>query len=103
MKACLPDMISTRIDDILNAQTVDEEIVAHMRELSGQLEALRALAREDAFETAASLAEDVLSLCSRIRRDFVAMAYRQGLQDGGRLREVFSTAPADAGQPTDTP
>jgi len=90
MKACVPDLMHSRIEDIVNAQTVDEEIVAHMRELDSRLEALQALARDGEAETARGLAEEVQSLYSRIRRDFVAMAYRQGLIDGGRLREIFS-------------
>lgn len=90
MKACVPDLLSSRIEDIINAQTVDEEIVAHMRELDSRLEALKALARDDATETARGLAEDVQNLASRIRQDFVAMAYRQGLLDGGQLRELFA-------------
>lgn len=99
MKVCLPDLLSSRIEDIVNAQTVDEEIVAHMRELDSRLEALKALARDDTAETARSLAEDVQNLCSRIRQDFVAMAYRQGLLDGGRLRELFAGETASSGKP----
>lgn len=103
MKACLPDMLHARIEDIVNAQTVDEEITTHMRELDNRLEALQALAREGEAETAQTLAEDVQSLCSRIRRDFVAMAYRQGLIDGARLREVFFDTPDKTLLVTTTP
>jgi hypothetical protein len=93
MKAYLPDLIHARIDDLVNAQTIDEEVIAHMRELENRLEALRALAREEDFETAGLLAADVQQLCDRIRRDFVDMAYRQGLLDGGQLRELFLDQP----------
>lgn len=89
MKACLPDLIQARIDDLVNAQTIDEEITAHIRELDNRLEALRTLAGDEAFEAAGLLAADVQQLCDRIRRDYVAMAYRQGLIDGSRLREVI--------------
>lgn len=99
MKACLPDLIQARIDDLVNAQTIDEEITAHMRELEGRLEALRAMAGDEAFDAAGLLAADVQQLCDRIRRDFVAMAYRQGLIDGTRLREVV----VDAADGTDSP
>jgi hypothetical protein len=100
MKACLPDMIHARIDDLVNAQTIDEEITAHMRELDNRLEALLALARDGEVETAGALAEEVQQLSDRIRRDFVALAYRQGLIDGGRLREIFlDQPPKAAGEP----
>lgn len=94
MKAYLPDMIQARIDDLVNAQTVDEEITAHIRELANRLEALLELARQSQAETADALAAEVQQLGDRIRRDFVAMAYRQGLLDGGRLRELFLQQPA---------
>lgn len=98
MKACVPDLLHARIEDILNAQTVDEEIVAHMRELDSRLAALMDLAREGEADTASGLAEEVQSLSSRIRRDFVALAYRQGLVDGGQLREIFSDTPEKPAQ-----
>ena len=102
MKACVPDLLHARIEDILNAQTVDEEIVAHMRELDSRLGALQSLARDGETDTALGLAEEVQSLSARILRDFVAMAYRQGLIDGGQLREIFARDPAK-GPETVTP
>lgn len=103
MKACLPDLIQARIDDLVNAQTIDEEITAHMRELEGRLEKLRALAGDDAFDAAGLLAADVQQLCDRIRRDFVSMAYRQGLIDGSRLRELVLDQPGDGPDPQTAP
>lgn len=102
MKACVPDLLHARIEDILNAQTVDEEIVAHMRELDSRLGELQALARDGEADTALGLAEEVQSLSARIRRDFVAMAYRQGIIDGGQLREIVAHD-SDKGSQTGTP
>lgn len=89
VKTCLPDLLQSRVDELVDVQAMDEETRAHMRDLAGRLEDLTALAREDAAETALTLAEEVRQLCARIRRDFVTMAYRQGMRDGTRLREVL--------------
>lgn len=88
VKAYLPDLLHARVEDLVNGQTVDEEITAHMRELENQLDTLQSLAREPEAENAAALAADVRQLCARIRRDFAEIAYRQGLIDGTHLREV---------------
>lgn len=86
IKACLPDMIQTRIEDLVNAQTVDEELAAHMTELGCRIAELEALACGDASEQVRQLAENIQHLCDRIRRDYVAIAYRQGLVDGVRFK-----------------
>ena len=67
-----------------------------MRELDNQLATLQALAREGEAETALAAAEGVSQLCARIRRDFVEMAYRQGVIDGMRLRDVLADDPETA-------
>lgn len=90
IKACLPDMIRTRIEDLVNAQTVDEEVAAHMDELRSRLADLRALVCCNEDERVLQLVEDVQSLCDRIRRDYVAMAYRQGLVDGVSLKQAVA-------------
>ncbi|MGD9608880.1 MAG: hypothetical protein AB7U59_05700 [Desulfovibrionaceae bacterium] len=97
VKAYLPDMLHARIEDLVNSQTADEEITTHMRELESQLDTLQALAREAEAENAATLAEDVRQLCTRVRRDFIEIAYRQGLIDGTRLREVLTGVRASGG------
>lgn len=89
IKALLPDMIQSRIDDLVNAQTSDEEMTAHMKELGCRIAELEALANGD-NEQVRQLAEDVQMLCDRIRRDFVAMAYRQGLVDGMRVTDLVT-------------
>lgn len=90
IKALLPDMIQSRIDDLVNAQTTDEEMTAHMKELGCRIAELEALASGETDEQVRQLAEDVQVLCDRIRRDYVSIAYRQGLVDGMRITELAS-------------
>lgn len=90
IKACLPDMIRTRIEDLIDAQTVDEEMAARMNELGSRIAALQELAEGQENEHLRQLAEDIPHLCDRIRRDYVAMAYRQGLVDGVRIKQTVS-------------
>ncbi|MEA4857077.1 hypothetical protein [Solidesulfovibrio sp.] len=89
IKASLPDIIQTRIEDLFNAQTTDEEMAAHIKELGCRIGELEALASGEGDEKVRQLAEDVQRLCDRIRHDFVAIAYRQGLVDGMRLNELL--------------
>uniref|UniRef100_I2Q1A3 Uncharacterized protein n=1 Tax=Desulfovibrio sp. U5L TaxID=596152 RepID=I2Q1A3_9BACT len=90
IKACLPDMIRSRIEDLIDAQTVDEEMAARMNELGSLMAELRELAGGQENERLRQLAEDIPQLCDRIRRDYVAMAYRQGLVDGVRVKQTVS-------------
>jgi hypothetical protein len=85
IKASLPDLIQTRVEDLFNAQATDEEMAAHIKELGCRIGELAALANGDGNEEVRQLAEDIQRLCDRIRHDFVAIAYRQGLVDGMRL------------------
>ncbi|MHC1789276.1 hypothetical protein [Solidesulfovibrio sp.] len=89
-KAHLPELVHSRIEDLVNVQTVDEEMAVHMKELEARLAALEALAREDAAEEARLLVEDVERLFDRIRRDYVAIAYRQGLVDGAGVKKLVA-------------
>jgi t-SNARE complex subunit (syntaxin) len=88
IKALLPDVIQQRIEDLVNAQTTDEEMAAHIKELGGRIAALEALAAEERGEEAGQLGEAVRRLCERIRQDYVAIAYRQGLVDGMRMDKL---------------
>lgn len=88
IKAALPDIIQTRIEDLFDAQVIDEEMAAHIKELGCRINDLGALACGDTEETVRQLSADIHRLCDRIRRDFVALAYRQGVVDGIRLNEL---------------
>jgi hypothetical protein len=93
-KATLPDMIQSRVDDLVNGQTVDEEMAAHMKELDCRVGDLVALAQEGAEEQARQLGEDIEQLCARLRKDFVAIAYKQGLVDGAHFKQIMAEGDA---------
>lgn len=94
IKGHLPELIQSRIEDLINVQTEDEEMAAHMAELDVRIADLESLAREEEGEEAKRLAEGICRLCDRIRRDYVAIAYRQGVVDGAGFRQ-FVAGPAD--------
>ena len=90
LNAHLPELVQSRIEDLVNVQTVDEEMAAHMKELEARLAALEALARPEAGDDARQLVEDVERLIDRVRRDYVAIAYRQGVVDGAGFKKVVA-------------
>ncbi|WP_075353835.1 hypothetical protein [Desulfovibrio sp. DV] len=89
-KAHLPELVQSRIDDLVNVQGVDGELAVHMKELEARMVALEALAREEAGEEARVLVEDMERLIDRIRRDYVAIAYRQGVVDGADFKKLVA-------------
>lgn len=90
LNAHLPELVQSRIEDLVNVQTVDEEMATHMKELGASLAALEALARTEAADEARQLVEDVERLIDRIRRDYVAIAYRQGVVDGAGFKKLVA-------------
>ena len=94
IKAHLPEIVQSRVEDLINVQTTDEEMSAHMQELEARIASLEALAREEGAEEARRLVEGIERLCDRIRRDYIAIAYRQGIVDGARFK-YLSTDKAD--------
>ena len=97
LNAHLPELVQSRIEDLVNVQTVDEEMATHMKELEARLVALEALTRTETADEARQLVEDVERLIDRIRRDYVAIAYRQGVVDGAGFKKLVAEdgAPAD--------
>lgn len=95
--AHLPELVQSRIEDLVNVQTVDEEMATHMQELEAGLAALEALARDEAVGEARQRVEDVERLIDRIRRDYVAIAYRQGVVDGAGFKKLVTGDDAPAG------
>ena len=93
----LPELVQSRIEDLANVQTVDEELATHMKELGAGLAALEALARDEAAGEARQRVEDVERLIDRIRRDYVAIAYRQGVVDGAGFKKLVTGTDAPAG------
>jgi len=90
IKAHLPEMVQARVEDLINVQTTDEEMADHMKELEARIAALEALARDDGVEEARRLAEGIERLGDRIRRDYIAIAYRQGVVDGANFKQLVS-------------
>ncbi|OLN29235.1 hypothetical protein DVDV_1233 [Desulfovibrio sp. DV] len=86
----MPELVQSRIDDLVNVQGVDGELAVHMKELEARMVALEALAREEAGEEARVLVEDMERLIDRIRRDYVAIAYRQGVVDGADFKKLVA-------------
>ena len=97
LNAHLPELVQSRIEDLVNVQTVDEEMATHMKELEARLGALEALARTESADAARQLVEDVERLIDRIRRDYVAIAYRQGVVDGAGFKKLVAAKDASVG------
>lgn len=89
-KAHLPELVQSRIDDLVNVQGLDGELAMHLTELKDSLTALEALAREDAGEAARDLVEDMERLIDRVCREYVSLAYRQGVVDGAGFRRMVA-------------
>ena len=97
LNAHLPEIVQSRIEDLVNVQTVDEEMATHMKELEARLVALETLARTESADAARQLVEDVERLIDRIRRDYVAIAYRQGVVDGAGFKKLVAAQEAPVG------
>jgi hypothetical protein len=91
-KAHLPELVQSRIDDLVNVQGLDGELAIHLKELEASMAALEALAREDAGDQARGLVEDMERLVDRIRREYISLAYRQGLVDGAGFRRIVTAS-----------
>jgi hypothetical protein len=89
-KAFLPELVQSRIDDLVNVQGIDGELAVHMKELEARMAALEELSREEVREDARLLVEDMERLFDRIRRDYVAIAYRQGIVDGADFKKLVA-------------
>jgi len=97
LNAHLPELVQSRIEDLVNVQTVDEEMATHMKELGARLGSLEALTRTESADEARQLVEDVERLIDRIRRDYVAIAYRQGVVDGAGFKKLVAQDAPPAG------
>jgi len=86
MKAVLPDMVAARVEDLCNAQLTDQEVLAHMQDMTAHADRLLEMVREDVRDEAAEAMQKLLDLAQRIRHSYVDMAYRQGLRDGFQMQ-----------------
>jgi hypothetical protein len=86
MKAVLPDMVSSRVEDLYNAQLSDEEVLAHMADMKVHADRLLDMVPGERREGADAVLREIFDLAQRVRRSYVDLAYRQGLRDGFQMQ-----------------
>jgi len=88
-KTVFPDIISSRLEDLWNAPIPGEEAPQYFESLRKAGEKLLELVSEESTVEAQVLMSEMEGLTERIRHLYVRFAYIQGLQDGGKLKEVL--------------
>ncbi|MFZ5426530.1 MAG: hypothetical protein ACOZEN_06125 [Thermodesulfobacteriota bacterium] len=88
-KTVFPDIITSRLEDLWNAPLPGEEAPQYFDSLRALEERILDLAPEADREAARALFMEMEGLTERVRHLYVRFAYIQGLQDGGKLREVL--------------
>lgn len=91
-KTVFPDIISSRLEDLWNAPIPGEEAPQYFDSLRKAGEKLLELVPEKGTAEAQILMSEMEGLTERIRHLYVRFAYIQGLQDGGKLKEVLGSA-----------
>lgn len=94
-KTVFPDIISSRLEDLWGAPLPGEEAPQYFDSLRKAEEKLLELLPESDRVEAQDLLTEIEGLSERLRHLYVRFAYIQGLQDGGKLREVLGGAPAN--------
>lgn len=90
-KTVFPDIISSRLEDLWNAPLPGEEAPQYFDSLRKAGEKLLELVPEGNTAEAQVLMGELEGLTERIRHLYVRFAYIQGLQDGGKLKEVLGS------------
>lgn len=90
-KTVFPDIISSRLEDLWNAPIPGEEAPQYFDSLRKAGEKLLELVPEESTAEAQVLMSEMEGLTERIRHLYVRFAYLQGLQDGGKLKEVLGS------------
>jgi len=90
-KTVFPDIISSRLEDLWNAPLPGEEAPQYFESLRKAGEKLLELVPEENTAEAQVLMGELEGLTERIRHLYVRFAYIQGLQDGGKLKEVLGS------------
>lgn len=88
-KTVFPDIITSRLEDLWNAPLPGEEAPQYHDTLHAAQEKILALVAADSRDEARALFTEIQNLSERIKHLYVRFAYIQGLQDGGKLREVL--------------
>lgn len=91
-KTVFPDIISSRLEDLWNAPLPGEEAPQYFESLRKAGEKLLELVPGEGTAEAQVLMSEMEGLTERIRHLYVRFAYLQGLQDGGKLKEVLGSA-----------
>ncbi|MFP5222670.1 MAG: hypothetical protein ACLGSA_10315 [Acidobacteriota bacterium] len=90
-KTVFPDIISSRLEDLWNAPLPSEEAPQYFESLRKAGEKLLELTSDGERAEAEVLLTEMEGLSERIRHLYVRFAYIQGLQDGGKLKEVLGS------------
>jgi len=90
-KTVFPDIISSRLEDLWNAPLPGEEAPQYFDSLRKAGERLLELVPDAEKAEAQVLMGELEGLTERIRHLYVRFAYIQGLQDGGKLKEVLGS------------
>lgn len=90
-KTVFPDIISSRLEDLGNAPLPGEEAPQYFDSLRKANEKLLALVPAAEQTEAEAILTEMEGLTERIRHLYVRFAYIQGLQDGGKLKEVLGS------------
>lgn len=90
-KTVFPDIISSRLEDLWNAPLPGEEAPQYFDCLRKACDNLLELVPDEGKSDAQALMSEMDGLTERIRHLYVRFAYIQGLQDGGKLKEVLGT------------
>jgi hypothetical protein len=92
-KTVFPDIISSRLEDLWGAPLPGEEAPQYFDTLRRAQDKLLDLVPESEHAEAQELLTEIDGLSERLRHLYVRFAYIQGLQDGGKLREVLGGPP----------
>lgn len=88
-KTVFPDIITSRLEDLWNAPLPGEEAPQYRETLNAHQDRILEMVPEEGREAAREALTEIQSLNERLRQLYVRFAYIQGLQDGGKLKEVL--------------
>lgn len=88
-RTVFPDIITSRLEDLWAAPLPGEEAPQYFNALRLIEEKALELAPEERRGELQGLFTELAGLNERVRHLYVRFAYIQGLQDGGKLKEVL--------------
>ncbi|GFK95289.1 hypothetical protein NNJEOMEG_03148 [Fundidesulfovibrio magnetotacticus] len=90
-RTVFPDIITSRLEDLWSAPLPGEEAPQYFDALRQLEEKALELAPAERRTELQALITEMSGLSERVRHLYVRFAYIQGLQDGGKLREVLGS------------